>query len=124
MANILSVKSEDTWTEGKRCLDAGMVNSAANRIYYSVFQAVKGYAIHRGSWTMETTDRVHTDALKFVEQSGKLGRFYRSKMNELFSLRVLADYYPDTVIKKDLEELLADADSIRRHHISRCADKT
>jgi uncharacterized protein (UPF0332 family) len=115
--NCFAEKSEHTWAEGKSCLDHGMINAAANRIYYAVFQAVKGFAIHRNLWTMETSDSVHRDALKIVYGEGGKGIFFRRRLNELFALRTIADYTPEGVDKTELEELLKDADSIRRHHI-------
>lgn len=117
MPNIFSDKSAATWAEGKGCLDRGHVNTAANRIYYSVFQAVKGFAIQRGAWTIETSDNVHRKALEIVEGEGGKGTYFRRRLNELLGLRMIADYKPENVDRKDLEDLLKDADSIRRHHI-------
>jgi uncharacterized protein (UPF0332 family) len=117
MPNIFSDKSAATWAEGKECLERGHVNSAANRIYYAVFQAVKGFAIHRGTMTLDTSDNVHRKALEIVGGEGGKGVYFRRKLNELLSLRMVADYKPEDVDRKELEELLKDADSIRKHHI-------
>lgn len=115
MPNAFSEKSAATWAEGKDCLARGHVNTAANRIYYSVFQAVKGFANQRG--LMNSSEGVHGEALKIVLGEGGKGIFYRRRLNELFALRIIADYKVESVDQKELEELLEDADSIRKHHI-------
>jgi hypothetical protein len=66
MPNIFSEKSDRTWEEGNQCLAQGHVNSAANHIYYSVFQAVKGAAIQRKKMTMDTSEDVHRLVLQIV----------------------------------------------------------
>jgi hypothetical protein len=95
----------------------GLVDAATNRIYYAVFQAVKGFAVQRGDMTMDTPDGLHRKILDVVSGGGGKGRHYRHKLNDLFGLRVIADYMPESVSKKDLEELLQVADEIRMHHI-------
>lgn len=117
MPNVFSEKSAKTWADGKDCLSRGLVDTAANRIYYSVFQAVKGFAIQRGLWAMDTSDGVHGEALKIVGGQGGKSTFYRRRLNELLSLRIIADYKLESVNQKELEELLEDADCIRKHHI-------
>lgn len=117
MPNILATKSDQTWDEGTDCLYRGQVNTAANRIYYAVFQAVKGFAIQRGDMTIESREGVHRKALEIVRGEGGRGNYYRRILNELFSLRVTADYMPESVEKKELEDLLTEADSIRKHYI-------
>jgi len=117
MPNIFSEKSAKTWDEGKDCLYRGLVNTAANRIYYSVFQAIKGFAIQRGTMTMDTSDKVHRQALEIVGSGGGQGCFFRRRLNELFGLRVIADYKAENVDSGELENLLDDADRIRRYYI-------
>jgi len=116
MPNIFSEKSTQTWDEGKDCLGRGLVNTAANRIYYSVFQAVKGFAIQRGMMTMESSVNVHRAVLQIVWSDGK-GAYFRRRLNALFGLRVIADYNAESVDQSELEELLDDADRIRKYYI-------
>ena len=66
---------------------------------------------------MDTCDGVHRKILEVVGRGGGIGVSYRRKVNALFELRLKADYYPESVDKKDLEELLGDADAIRAYHI-------
>lgn len=117
MPNPLGQKSDQTWDEGINCLSRGLVDAATNRIYYAVFQAVKGFAVQRGDITMDTSDGLHRKILEVVQGGGGKGRHYRRQLNDLFGLRVIADYMPESVSKKDLEDLLKDAEAIRRHHI-------
>jgi uncharacterized protein (UPF0332 family) len=116
MPNIFSEKSAQTWEEGNDCLVRGLVNTAANRIYYSVFQAVKGFAIQRKIMTMESSENVHRAVLQIVWADGK-GAYFRRRLNELFGLRVIAHYKAESVDKSELEELLDDADRIRKYYI-------
>jgi uncharacterized protein (UPF0332 family) len=117
MPNIFSEKSTQTWDEGRDCLNRGFVNTAANRIYYSVFQAIKGFAIQRGMMTMETSDSVHRQTMEIVGQHGGRGTFFRRRLNELLALRLTADYKAESVDRTDLEDLINDADCIRKHYI-------
>ena len=60
---------------------------------------------------------MHRDALIIVAGNSARGLFWRRRLSDLCGLRVIADYYPENVSKKELEDLLEDADCIRRHHI-------
>ena len=117
MPNIFSEKSTQTWEEGKNCLSQGLVNSAANRFYYSVFQAVKGFAIQRQKMTMDTSDGVHRIVLQIVGENGGKGIHFRRRLQLLVGLRIVADYKAENVDAEKLKELLDDADCIRKHYI-------
>ena len=39
--NGLRHKSDENWRAAETCFENGMVNAAASRLYYSVFQAVR-----------------------------------------------------------------------------------
>jgi uncharacterized protein (UPF0332 family) len=124
MPNIFAEKSAQTWMEGEKCLAQGMANSAANRIYYSVFQAVKGFAIARQKMTMDTSDSVHRVVLQIVGENGGKGVYFRRQLNRLVGLRIVADYKIESVDAEKLKELLADADSIRKHYIRIAGSET
>jgi uncharacterized protein (UPF0332 family) len=117
MPNIFSEKSDRTWEEGNQCLAQGHVNSAANRIYYSVFQAVKGAAIQRKKMTMDTSEDVHRLVLQIVGGESSKGMYFRRRLNQLVGLRIIADYKVEDVNAETLKELLSDANSIRRYYI-------
>jgi uncharacterized protein (UPF0332 family) len=120
MGNIFTQKSEETWKEGSECLAKGQANMAANRIYYSVFQAIKGFAMATRGWDIHDSDNVHVKALNVVcgPEGGK-GKGFRDKLTELRSLRIVADYYPEPVDIDDLKALVKDADAIRKFHIAK-----
>jgi len=118
MANAFREKSDQTWQEGNQCLGQGMANSAASRLYYAVFQAVKGFGVAHGDMTMEEGDRVHAKIIGIVTTHGK-GRFWaREKLTDLLGLRVKADYTPETVDAEELKTMVGDADKIRKHFIA------
>src|ERR1700722_16774383 len=97
MPNRLAKKSDQTWKEGQDCLSKGLVDAAANRIYYAVFQAVKGFAIQKGEMSMETQEGVHRKVLEVVRGGGGTGQYYRKRLNDLLGLRLIADYMPESV---------------------------
>jgi len=117
MPNISSEKSAKTWAEGTDCLYRGLVNTAANRIYYSVFQAVKGFAIQRQMMTMDSSDNVHRQVLQIVGGDGGKGAYFRRRLNLLVGLRLIADYKVESVDSDKLQDLLDDADKIRKYYI-------
>jgi uncharacterized protein (UPF0332 family) len=121
MANDFSEKSQATWDAGMKCLEYGLVNAATNRIYYAVFQAIKGFAIFKRYWTLDESDNLHSKAMKIIydPQVGDKGMPYRRKFSELRGLRVIADYMPENVKEEDLKALIGDADTIRRYYISK-----
>ena len=117
MANAFAHKSEKTWQEGSECLAREHFNSAANRLYYSVFQAVKGFAIKTGKMSEDASDGVHRLALKLVGSQGAQRHYYQGQLNKLYSLRLIADYKPESVDAQRLKDLVKDADSIRKYFI-------
>lgn len=117
MPNIFSEKSAKTWDEGNDCLSRGLVNTAANRIYYSVFQAVKGFAIQRQVMTMDSSDNVHRQVLQIVGGESGKGAYFRRRLNLLVGLRLIADYKVENVDSDKLQDLLDDADKIRKYYI-------
>jgi hypothetical protein len=83
MANLFAEKSEQTWKEGNDCLDRGLANMAANRIYYSVLQAIRGYAVGKKLWAIHDADNVHARAMNIIcGPSGGKGHGYRRKFGE------------------------------------------
>jgi hypothetical protein len=124
MPNVFADKSKNTWKEGTDCLSRGLVNSATNRIYYSVLQAVKGFAIQRQKMTMETSDGVHRLVLQVVGDGGGKGTYFRRRLNLLMGLRIIADYNVEAVDPDRLKELLDDADKIRRYYIRLAGTET
>jgi len=124
MANTFTEKSNETWKEGLDCLASGSSNMAANRLYYSVFQAIKGFAIARKLWSPDEKSDVHKKALDVVcGHAGGKGHGSRQKLSELRGLREIADYWPENVDIEELKALITDADMIRKHHIKNAVEK-
>jgi len=117
MPNVLAEKSTKTWEEGTDCLKRGLVNSAANRLYYAVFQAVKGFAIQRDMMTMDSSDNVHRIALQIVANFGTGRAYFRKRLNQLVAQRIIADYKVEDVDPERLKDLLDDAEKIRKYYI-------
>lgn len=118
MGNIFTEKSDESWKAGNECLRQGLVNAAASRIYYSVFQAVMGFGIAKERWDVEEREGLHSKAPYVAGNSCVVkGRWCRRILISLRELRVMADYKPEGVDVKQLNLLLADADKVRRHHI-------
>jgi len=101
-----------------------MVNSATNRFYYAVFQSIKGFAIQRGTMTIDSSDNVHRIALQIVGEGGGRGAYFRRRLNELAGLRVIADYKLEDVDLEKLKALLDDADNIRKYYIRLAGTQT
>jgi uncharacterized protein (UPF0332 family) len=120
MPNQLAAKSESVWAAGKRHLELGDGNSAANRLYYGLFLAVKGYAVFKGKMAMTETQKVHAAALDVVCPKGAKTRktLYRSHMQELSALRVTADYLVEDVELEDLRELVTKVEGMRNDYLN------
>lgn len=79
----------------------GKFDAAANRFYYSVFQAVKAYAVSKGKMRMDESDRVHKKAREIVKDDGSE---YLDTIEEAHDLRTKADYFPEEVHPYELEQ--------------------
>lgn len=106
MSHPLFTKSKKSWETAEKLWDEGEVNGAANRYYYSVFQAIKADMVQVGEMTVDEQHEVH----------GKAGRFLKGQnrtlwevFDDLRELRATADYLPDPVDASVLEELRAGA---------------
>ena len=106
-------KSEENWLAGEQCLNDGRLNAAANRFYYSVFQAVLTYASAKRDYHQTREAKVHTDMGQLVKTVGKKSVYYGRIFVDLRSLRETADYQPDTPLKGKIEELLPPCKRIR-----------
>lgn len=109
-------KSDENWHVGNKCLENGDLNAAASRIYYSVFQAVLGWARAKKGFSGEKG--VHS-AMSRLMKEGKRDNIYTRTFTELLGLRVTADYHPETPTVEAIEELLPIGQKIRDHHIKK-----
>lgn len=97
-----------------------MIDAAANRYYYAVFQAVFGYAIaHVSGVTLEMPDRSkHKIAKATIE--GTQGINFVKCFKLLQGHRIIADYKLEPVQEQRLREVLVRADNIRQYHVNAC----
>src|SRR5262245_21683353 len=102
-------KSQENWTAANRCLnDIPLPNAAATRFYYSLFQAARYWADKAGCVSIgDRFDDVHATMANAVgNNAGPRGRELRSTMNDVYDLRIRADYKPEALIADDLDEAL------------------
>ena len=102
---------------GKSCLEQGQVNAAANRLYYSVFQAVLYFSRNKRPGHEEVKGGVHTRMARVVKTHGKTAAHSGAIFEDLLALRETADYDKESPEKSDIESLLNDAEKIRKFHL-------
>lgn len=78
----------------------GKFNAAANRFYYSVFQAVKAYAVLKGKMGMDDRNDVHATASEIVKNTEKK---YHRTIRDACNLRIKSDYLKEDVGKNELD---------------------
>ena len=110
------MKSNENWAVGTACVETGDVNVAASRLYYSVFQAVLGWARSRRGYQHDPRDSVHRDMLRMVEQEPETNRKFGRVFRRLRGLRQVADYDPEPADKRQLVEAMDVAEVMRRHY--------
>ena len=106
-------KANLTWDEANFLLNNGKGNSGAQRLYYSAFQAVHGFAQKKGLWTPGHKKGKHEVAKAIVKEHL---RDCSVAYNMLFGLRVKADYTPEEVrVDEVTTHLIARAKSVREY---------
>ncbi len=109
-------KSDCTWAEANFLLENCKWNSAANRLYYAVFQAVYGYALRKELIDADCESSLHSQAGKVVRRHTKR---YVSVFTTLKQMRVRADYKTEDVDASEISEnLLRLANSLRQYYIN------
>ena len=125
MANPFEKKSAAFWADGMECAEAGYFNPAAHSLYYSVLQAVYGFAEAQDLLPKYRADEEGNENSKHkvVRQivndynRGAKGKFVRA-LNRLRIARVKADYNPEDVTGPDLVPCLDDAEKLRQFFIN------
>lgn len=91
----------------------GKFNAAANRFYYSVFQAVKAYAVSKGEMEMDARNDVHATASAIVKNTER--RYHRT-IREACNMRIKSDYLKEDVGKSELDlNFVSQLQSMRDH---------
>jgi len=111
--NLLQ-KSDENWRAGKECLAKGLVNAAASRLYYALFQAIYCFGVSINEMEIKHRRGVsrHEQARKLVTR--RIGREASQPFRDLEGLRSTADYKPEDVPAGDLAPLLEDVEHMRQ----------
>ena len=102
MSHPLFARSKESWATAEKLWREGEVNGAANRYYYSAFQAIKAHMVEVGEMTLTEMDSVHGKAAKFLKRKN---RTLYDVFDDLRGLRITADYLPDPVDPSELRVL-------------------
>lgn len=119
----LRQKSDENWRAAKACFEDGMINAAASRLYYSVFQAVRYSDAVRALPVRIPKDSPpkHHAAERAVGSCGTDSRRAKRHFAKLLDLRETADYDPEPVQGEQLQPCFETARRIRSFFIARAA---
>jgi hypothetical protein len=117
VANAFKEKSQRTWNQALACKGHELFDAAANRSYYAVFQAVIGYEEFRRQEKVEVQGK-HQLALDVVRK--KCGPGQMNLLKKLYTLRIKADYFPESVKESELERLILPMQDLRLLCITLC----
>ena len=118
MVSPLIEKSDANWELADQLRESGMLDAAANRFYYSLFQAVKAYAIKAQKMTEADHTDVHSKILRLIKDDREDANTFRLAM----SLRRTADYLYGKTTESDLcHDFVYKADLLRNHYKCRAA---
>lgn len=101
--DVLKQKSEENWVSGEICLSNELYNAAANRFYYSFYQAVRFWADRDDRIKCTESPRAIHEVCKnllsrWLTDHQQIGEAF----NEMGSLRATADYELAHVKAEDL----------------------
>ena len=115
--NQFALKSDNNWKAGEAALKAGMLDAAASRFYYALFEAVWGYGESKNLVERDAIDK-HAKAAEVVFNAGGANAsLCRETYGKLKACRVIADYHPEPLKQGRLTILLQHANQIRQHFI-------
>ena len=114
----LLAKSKENFELALDLKDDEKYNAAANRFYYSIFQALKAYAVEKGKMRIEERERVHTTAKQIAKDEDKS---YRDIMEDAYELRTKADYLSENVERYELTQDFQNKAQSMRDHFERLA---
>lgn len=97
-------------------------NAAANRLYYSLFQVAKAYAVSKGKMSISEDKDVHRKiceiVTRLVEDEGRFEDIYEDAL----MLRKKADYTPSDVTGSELDITFRTKASDLRDELQRFAE--
>ena len=109
----LLAKSKENFELALDLKDDEKYNAAANRFYYSIFQAVKAYAVEKGKMSVKESAHVHPKAKQIAKDEDES---YFDIMDDAYELRTKADYLAENVEQYELtQDFQNKAQSMREH---------
>ncbi len=113
MCPALIEKSDENWDLADQLRNDGKFDAAANRYYYSLFQAVKAYAVKVGKMGEDEIVSVHSAAKRIVREDNEDVRVFGDAME----MRERGDYQSDHVAGSEFStDFIHKADSLRVHY--------
>ena len=109
-------KAQESLASARADLDAARFNSAANRAYYAAFQAAVAMLLESGvgprgdSWEHKFVIAEFSGTL--VRRRKLFGAEFRRIMQELFELRLQADYRITLVSRREARRAVGDASRV------------
>lgn len=104
-------KARKNWDSAQILYGRGFYDSAANRLYYSIFQYPYEILIKKGILDPKLSRGVHTEILKFITTYADDNDVIA--FQTLLDTRVTADYHEEPVDKPLLDECLKNAKRLR-----------
>lgn len=113
-------KSKENWAAGQECLTQRKYNAAANRFYYSVFQAILWYALKKKGYEYKRGEsKIHGDMNDVLAKDEASTKMNKRVFKEFMILRQTADYQPETPRESDIRDLLLDGQLLRDYYLQK-----
>lgn len=96
-------KSKDNMDVAIELADDKKFNAAANRLYYSLFQVAKAYAVAKGEMTIGDGEDVHRKIRNIVTNLVEAEGRFEDVYEDALALRKKADYTPNDVTGNDFD---------------------
>jgi uncharacterized protein (UPF0332 family) len=115
MPHPLYQKARRSWELGKRLRESRDFDSAANRLYYGLLQAIKAHLVETGHLDEDQGDGVHGRIKAKLRWADAKDTF-----EDFQGFRVTADYYAEEVQGEDLsDELMARGEKLLGEYLER-----
>lgn len=101
--DILINKSKENMLVADELVERQSFNAAANRLYYSLFQVAKAYAVSKNKMKMDAHVEVHRVARTVVHELVKDEGRFEDVFEDALALRKKSDYTPVDVTANDLD---------------------
>lgn len=119
--DILINKSKENMSVAAELVERRRFNAAANRLYYSLFQVAKAYAVSKNKMQMDAQVEVHRVARSVVHELVKDEGRFEDVFDDALALRKKSDYTPTDVTANELDLNFRNKASDLRSHLERLA---